>query len=152
MPAGSDAASGISLPERFRPLGIRVAGLVFGLMLFGVSAVIWFAFGEETRDKFTFLQRLTLVGFGLIAALAGYVLGRSRVDARDDGLLVVNGFRNHHYPWDQVAGVTLRMGAPWALVELADGETAVAMGIQGSDGDRAVRQVKRLRVILRAKT
>lgn len=152
MPAGSDAPSGISLPERFRPLGVRVAAWGFGLLLFATSALIWFAFGEETRDKFTLLQRLTLVGFGLAAAFAGYAMGRSRVDARDDGLLVVNGFRNHHYAWDQVAGVTLRMGAPWALIELADGETAVAMGIQGSDGDRAVRQVKRLRVILRAKT
>lgn len=152
MPAGSDASSGISLPERFRPLGVRVAAWGFGLLLFGTSALIWFAFGEETRDKFTLLQRLTLVGFGLAAAFAGYAMGRSRVDARDDGLLVVNGFRNHLYAWDQVAGVTLRMGAPWALIELADGETAVAMGIQGSDGDRAVRQVKRLRVILRAKT
>lgn len=152
MPAGSDAPSGISLPERFRPLGVRVAAWGFGLLLLATSALIWFAFGEETRDKFTLLQRLTLVGFGLAAAFAGYAMGRSRVDARDDGLLVVNGFRNHHYAWDQVAGVTLRMGAPWALIELADGETAVAMGIQGSDGDRAVRQVKRLRVILRAKT
>lgn len=150
MPAGSEAPG--TSPERFRPLGIRVAGVVFGLLLFGVSAVVWFAFGEETRDKFTLMQRLTLIGFGLVAAFAGYALGRSRVDAREDGMLVVNGFRSHFYSWDQITGVTLRMGAPWAVVELADGESAVAMGIQGSDGDRAVRQVKRLRAIWRART
>jgi hypothetical protein len=149
MPAGSEIPSGTAVLERFRPLGIRVAGIAVGAVLFAVSAAIWFAFGEETREKFTLLQRLTLVGFGAAAALAGYALGRSRIDAREDGLLVVNGFQQRHYPWRQVAGVTLRAGGPWAIVELADGSTVSAMGVQGSDGDHAVAQVKRLRVLLR---
>ena len=138
-----------TLLVRARPFGIRVAGIALGLVLVAVSATIWVAFGEETREKFTLLQRLTLVGFGVAAALAGYALGRSRVDAREDGLLVVNGFHQRHFPWADVAGVTLRAGGPWAIVELADGSTASAMGIQGSDGDRAVAQVKRLRAVLR---
>lgn len=153
MPAGSDTMADDSpLIERFRPLGIRLAGLALGFSLFAVSAVIWYAFGEETRDRFTLLQRLTLVGFGLATVLAGYAMGRSRIDAREDGLLVVNGFRDHHYAWSEIDGVTLRAGAPWSLVQLKDGDLAPAMGIQGSDGDRAVRQVKRLRVIVREHT
>jgi hypothetical protein len=143
---------GSALLVRVRPFGIRVAGIALGLVLLAVSAAIWVAFGEETREKFTLLQRLTLVGFGVAAALAGYALGRSRVDAREDGLLVVNGFHPRHYPWADVAGVTLRAGGPWAIVELADGSSASAMGIQGSDGDRAVAQVKRLRAVLRDKS
>lgn len=151
MPADSEAATPAALPVTFRPVGVRVAALALGVLLVGVSAVVWVAFPPEVREAFNVLQRLTLIAFGLAAAAGGYALGRSRVEARDDGLLVVNGFRSHLYPWRDIRGVTLRAGGPWAILELADGATSAAMGIQGSDGDRAVRQVKRLRAILRSR-
>ena len=151
MPAGSDQQPGASLPVTFRPLGVRIAVVVLGVLMFGVVAVTWFAFPQHTRDQFTLFQRLTLVGFGLAAAAGGYALARSRVEARPDGLVAVNGYRAHHYPWAEVTGVTLRAGGPWAILELADGSTAPAMGIQGSDGNRAVAQVKALRVIMRSR-
>jgi hypothetical protein len=148
MPADSDAPTGATLPVTFRPLGVRLAVIALGVMLVAVCAAVWFAFPESTRDKFTFLQRLTLLGFGLVAAVAGHAMARCRLDARADGLQVVNGYRTHRYSWGEVAGVSLRAGAPWAVLELSDGSTAAAMGIQGSDGNRAVGQVKRLRSIL----
>ena len=148
MPAGSDAPTGTALPVTFRPMGVRVAVVVLGVMLVAVTATVWFAWPESTREKFTFLQRLTLIGFGLAAAVAGHAMARCRVDARADGLHVVNGYRSRLYAWRDLAGVSLRPGAPWAVLQLADGTTAPAMGIQGSDGNRAVTQVKRLRGIL----
>lgn len=150
MPAGSEPGGTVALPARFRPLGIRLAAVGLGVALAVVLVAIWYAFSAETRAAFTGLQRLTLVGFGVAMVLVGYALGRSRVDAREDGLLAVNGFRSHFYPWEQVARITLRDGAPWSLLELTDGTTAPAMGIQGSDGRRAVEQVKRLRAIQRS--
>ncbi len=148
MPAGSDPEP---LPVTFRPFGVRIAVLVLGVLLVAVCAVIWLAFPQHVRDQFTFLQRLTLIAFGLAAATGGYALARSRVEARAEGLVAVNGYRSHTYSWDQVAGVTLRAGGPWAILELADGSTASAMGIQGSDGARAVAQVKQLREIMRSR-
>jgi hypothetical protein len=143
MPAASEES-------RFRPLGVRVAAVLLGGLLVAVVAVVWLAFPAEVRDKFTTGQRVTVLLFGLAALLAAYALARSRVEVRDDGLLVVNGLRSRTYPWAEVRGVTLRAGAPWALLELADGSTAPAMGVQGSDGDRAVRQVRRLRELIAA--
>lgn len=148
MPAGSEPV-GRTLPVTFRPVGIRLAAVALGVLLFGVTATVWVAFPQEVRDAFTWLQRLTVIGFGLAAVFAGYVMGRSRVEAREDGLVVVNGLRTRHYAWGEVARVTLRAGGPWAILELADGSTAPAMGIQGSDGARAVAQVKQLRAIMR---
>lgn len=147
MPAASEPGGSLTLPARFRPLGIRLAAVGLGLALAAVLTAIWFGFSPETRAAFTVLQRLTLLGFGIAMVLVGYALGRSRVDAREDGLLAVNGFRSHFHPWEQIARITLRDGAPWSLLELTDGTTAPAMGIQGSDGRRAVEQVKRLRAI-----
>ncbi len=148
MPAASDAPKSAAPSATFRPFGVRIAALVLGLLLVAVVAGIWLAFPQSVRDQFTTFQRLTVLAFGVAAGAAIYALARSRVDVREDGLLAVNGYRSHLYPWDNVAGVTLRAGGPWAIIELADGSTASAMGIQGSDGARAVTQVKQLRVHL----
>jgi hypothetical protein len=136
--------------KTFRPFGVRIAAVVLGALLLGVTAGIWLAFPQEVRDQFTTFQRLTVLAFGVAAAVAIFALARSRVETRPDGLLAVNGYSSHLYPWHDVTGVTLRAGGPWAILELADGSTAPAMGIQGSDGSRAVAQVKALRVILDA--
>jgi hypothetical protein len=145
MPAASDPGR-VAPSATFRPYGVRIAAAVLGVLLVAVVVGIWLAFPQNVRDQFTTFQRLTVLAFGVAAGAAIYALARSRVDVRDDGLLAVNGYRAHLYAWDEVAGVTLRAGGPWAILELADGSTASAMGIQGSDGSRAVAQVKQLRV------
>ena len=46
--------------------------------------------------------------------------------------------------------MSLRPGSPWAVLDLNDGTTRSAMGIQGSDGSRAVRQARQLRALVEA--
>ena len=50
--------------------------------------------------------------------------------------------------FDQVIAVHLPPGAPWVTLDLADGTTAAAMGIQGSDGNRAKQAMRELRVLV----
>ncbi len=64
----------------------------------------------------------------------------------------MNGYRTRRFDWNEVLAVTLRPGSPWAELDLADGTTVAAMGIQGSDGDRARAQVRRLRGLVDALT
>jgi hypothetical protein len=144
MPADSE----ISLPHTWRPLGVRLAGAFFGGLLLVVCAVAWFTFDAETRAKFTVFQRGTLVFFGLIAFAAGFALVRSRVVAEVDRLVVVNGYRKHTYEWAEVLAIHLPPGAPWAVLDLADGTSAPAMGIQSSDGGRARLAVQQVRSLL----
>jgi hypothetical protein len=151
MPAGSDprAASGpVPLPHTFRPLGVRVAVYLFGLMLLAVVVVIWFAFPPEIRAKFTPFQVLTIIVLGLGFAALGWGLARSRVEARERGVRVVNGYRVHEHEWSEILAVSLRPGSPWAVLDLSDGTTVSAIGIQGSDGARAQRQVRQLRALV----
>jgi hypothetical protein len=146
MPAGSErSAGGPELPVTFRPHDVRVAAVVLGMVLLGVTAAVWLAFPQDVRDAFTTFQRLTVLAFGLAYAAAGHALARSRVDAREEGLHVVNGYRSTTYDWSRIGDVALRAGSPWAMLELADGSTAPLMGIQGSDGGRAVAQARELR-------
>jgi len=144
MPAGSDSTPPV-LPHTFRPLGVRLAIYGLGAMLVLVCAVTWFAFPADIRAQFTMFQRLTVLGLGVMFGAAGFALARSRLVARQDGLTVVNGYRKRHFDWNEVLAVTLRPGSPWAVLDLSDGTSAAAMGIQGSDGDRALRQVRELR-------
>ena len=144
MPAGSE----VSLPHTWRPMGVRLAGALFGGLLLVVCAAAWFTFDAETRARFTPFQRGTLVFMGLLAFAAGFALVRSRVVAEADRLVVVNGYRRHEYAWAEVLAVHLPPGAPWAVLDLADGTSAPAMGIQGSDGARARTAVRELRAVI----
>jgi hypothetical protein len=148
MPADSDVP--VRLPHTWRPFGVRVAGAVFGGALLVVCAFAWFGFDEETRAKFTVFQRGTLVFLGLLGFAAWYALVRSRVVATAEKLVVVNGYRRREYDWAEVIAVHLPPGAPWAVLDLSDGTTASALGIQGSDGARARRAVRELRQLVAA--
>jgi hypothetical protein len=153
MPVGSDGRSGAattppSLPLTWRPTGVRVAVVGFGLMLFVVCAAAWFGFDDETRAKFTVLQRATLLVLGAGFATIGWALGRARVTAEQTALVVVNGFRTRRLAWEQVVAVHLSSGAPWATLDLADGTTISAMAFQGSDGKAARDGVRQLRALI----
>jgi hypothetical protein len=141
MPAGSD----LRLPHTFRPFGVRIAIYVAGVLLVLVVVVTWLAFPKDIQEQFTYFQRATVIALGLMFYAGGYALARSRLVARESGLTVVNGYRTRRLEWNEILGVTLRPGSPWAVLDLADGTTVPAMGIQGSDGPRATAQVRRLR-------
>ena len=105
---------------------------------------VWIALGDEIRGQFTPLQRATLVLIGLLLFVAVLRAERCKVVATDAGLTVVNGYRNAPLRVAAAAsGSRCRRGAPWATLDLSDGTTFSVMGIQGSDGARARRAVRR---------
>ena len=144
MPADSE----LQLPHTWRPLGVRVAGAVLGGGLLLVCALAWIGFDAETRARFTAFQRGTLVFFGLLAFSVWFALVRSRVVAETARLIVVNGYKRREFEYAEVVGVHLPPGAPWVTLDLADGSTVSAMGIQGSDGGRAKQAVRELRAVV----
>ena len=146
MPAGSD--SPLRLPHTFRPLGVRVVSYVLGVLLLVLTVVTWLAFPAEIRAQFTVFQKLTVIGFGVMFYACGYALARSRLVARESGLTVVNGYRTRRYEWNQILAISLRAGSPWAMLDLSDGTSVPAMGIQGSDGSRAQTQVRQVRTLI----
>jgi hypothetical protein len=65
---------------------------------------------------------------------------------------VVNGYRRREFAYAEVVGVHLPPGAPWVTLDLSDGSTVSAMGIQGSDGDRARKAARELRAVVEAQS
>jgi hypothetical protein len=150
MPAASEAPAGPELPRTWRPLGPRVVGIAITVALATVCTTTWLTFDQETRDRFTPLQRGTLIFFGLLFCVLMHALVRSRAVAYPDRLVVVNGYRRREYAWPQIVAARLPPGAPWVTLDLADGETASVMGIQGSDGDRARSALRELKALVAA--
>ena len=149
MPAGSSHDAGpVSLPHTWRPLGVRIAATGLFSMLAVVVGFAWFSFDAETRAAFTPFQIATLIALGLLAVSLGFALARSRVVAEPDRLVVVNGYRRREYDYAAVVDASLAPGAPWVTLDLADGTTVAAMGIQGSDGARAQAALRELRAVL----
>ena len=152
MPAGSEAAPAPGLPRSYRPFGVRLMIIVLGTLLTVVALTIWFAFPAAVRAQFTAFQLGTVIVLGLGFYACGYALARSRVVAREDGLTLVNGYRSRRVTWNEVIAVSLRPGSPWAIVDLSDGTSVAAMGIQASDGPRAQQHVREVRALVKAHT
>lgn len=134
----------------WRPLGVRLAALVFGGGLLVVCAMAWVGFSDEIRESFSIPQKLTLFLMGATAWGALQAMSRSKVLADEHSVVVINGFRKRVFSRHQVIAVNLGRSAPWATLDLADGTSVAAMGIQGSDGDRARAAVRELRQVLDA--
>jgi hypothetical protein len=98
---------------------------------------------------FTVADRAGLVLFGMAIAAVLYLLGRCRISADAAGLTLVNPLRTRRLAWAEVLGVAMGEGEPWPTLDLADGSTVSAMGIQRSDGERARRELAELRALLR---
>lgn len=144
MPAASEPR----LPRTFRPLATRMAATLLGGMLLVICLAAWFLLARDIRDRFTPFQIGTMLFFGLLLFSVWWGLVRSRITVTAEKLVVVNGFRRHDYEQAQVLAVRLPSGAPWASLDLADGTTRTALGIQSSDGDRARAQLRELRALL----
>jgi hypothetical protein len=122
--------------------------LFFGSLLLVVCVAAWVAIGPDVRARVDVFQRVTFVLVAAMAVAIAWALVRCRVTATDRGLEVVNGFRRRAYEWAEVVSVNLPRGAPFATLDLADGTTTQALGIQSADGDRARDAVRQLRLLL----
>jgi hypothetical protein len=138
----------IALPTRYRPFGARLATAAAGTVLTGAIVFLWLMLPHEVQDDFTAFELATLVAFFAAVLVVLFAVYRSSATADEDGLTVVNGYRTHRYRWAEVVRVSMSPNRPWALIDLADGETMSVLAIQGSDGERAVRNVRELARIL----
>lgn len=139
-----------NLPRTWRPVGVRVAAIFFGLTIAVVCVFAWLGLDQAVKDKFTFFQFATMALLGLGILAGGHALGRARVTASVDGLVVVNGYRTHSLAWEDIVKISLPSGAPWARVTLTDGTQVSLTALQATDGNRATDAVREIRTLLAA--
>ncbi|MEU8998215.1 PH domain-containing protein [Streptomyces caniferus] len=130
-----------SLPVTFRPTRTRVVLYAVGIAQLAALTVI-----ALLLPKLGGGERLSFVVTGLLVLAVLLLLGRPKVVARQEGVTVVNLTTRRELAWAQVLRVNLREGDPWVHLDLADGTSLPAMGIQpGIAKDQAVRDARALR-------
>ncbi|MEI7032047.1 PH domain-containing protein [Streptomyces pratensis] len=136
-----------TLPATFRPTLTRVVLLSVGLAMFVVLTAIALILERLTpgeRASFVFVAALFL---GVLA-----LLSRPRVAADESGVTVVNITRTRRLAWEEILRVNLRSGDPWVFLDLSDGTSLPALGIQpGMAKQQAIRDARALRALVESR-
>ncbi|WP_067885084.1 PH domain-containing protein [Actinomadura chibensis] len=136
-----------ALPTVWRPRTTRlVAYLTAGVIMLGLIAL-----AALVAPQFKAFDRALMIAFGVLIGWVLHMLARCRVAADESGLTVVNAFRTRRLEWPEVLGVSMTVGDPWPTLDLADGTSIGAMGINGAEKALAARQLAELRALLRAR-
>ncbi|MFI0349722.1 PH domain-containing protein [Actinomadura sp. 9N407] len=133
-----------ALPVVWRPRTTRVvAYTTAGVIVFGLLAL-----AVAVAPQFKPSDRVMMVGFGLFLAWILHMLARCRVAADSAGVTVVNAFRTRRLEWAEIVDVNMSVGEPWPTLDLADGTSLGAMGINGAERALSARQLEELKALL----
>ncbi|WP_200300560.1 PH domain-containing protein [Streptomyces adelaidensis] len=137
-----------SLPVTFRPGRTRAVLLTAAAAIFVVItavALLLPTLGPAERLSFVFTAAL----------LAGVLclLSRPKVIADETGVTVVNITAKRHLGWPEIVQVNLRVGDPWVFLDLTDGTSLPALGIQpGIAKQHAIADARALRALVEARS
>ncbi|BBC38056.1 uncharacterized protein SGFS_093500 [Streptomyces graminofaciens] len=137
-----------ALPITFRPGRTRAVLLSAGAAIFVVITAIALLLprlGPGERLSFVFTA----------AMLAGVLalLSRPKVVAEESGVTVVNIAGKRQLAWAEIVEVNLRVGDPWVFLNLTDGTSLPALGIQpGIAKQRAIEDARALRALVQARS
>ena len=137
-----------TLPVTFRPGRTRAVLITAGVAIFvtiTVIALLLEQLGPGERLSFIFTA----------AVLAGvlFLLARVKVVADESGVTVQNIAGRRHLEWAEIIQVNLRPGDPWVFLNLSDGTSLPALGIQpGIAKQQAIADAKALRALAEARS
>ncbi|MBD9728492.1 PH domain-containing protein [Streptomyces caniscabiei] len=143
-----DQSSLPALPVTFRPGRTRAvllsaAGAIF--VVITVVALLLPTLGPGERLSFVFTA-------AMLAGVLG-LLSRPKVVADDSGVTVVNITARRQLGWAEIVQVNLRVGDPWVFLDLTDGTSLPALGIQpGIAKQHAIEDARTLRALVEARS
>ncbi|MCQ9133181.1 MULTISPECIES: PH domain-containing protein [Streptomyces] len=137
-----------TLPVTFRPGRTRAVLLTAGAaILVVISAVAMLLEQLGPGERLSFILTGALI-FWVLARIA-----RVRVVADDAGVTVVNIAGRRRLAWAEILRVNLRPGDPWVFLDLSDGTSLPALGIQpGIDKRQAIADARGLRALAEARS
>jgi hypothetical protein len=138
----------ITLPVTFRPARTRAVLIAAAVAIFLTVALI--ALLLPTLSP---AERLSFILTGALLAAVALVLARPKVVAEESGVTVVNFASTRRLAWAEIVQVHLRVGDPWVFLDLSDGSSLAAIGIQpGIDKQQAIADAGALRALVEART
>ncbi|MFK0254859.1 PH domain-containing protein [Streptomyces sp. NPDC090445] len=136
-----------ALPVTFRPTRTRVILLSVGLAMFATITAIAFMLENLSGG-----ERISFVFTAALMASVLVLLSRPKVVADETGVTVVNLTTTRRLEWAQILRVNLRPGDPWVFLDLSDGTSLPALGIQpGVAKQQAIGDARALRALAEAR-
>ncbi|OII60095.1 hypothetical protein BJP40_11990 [Streptomyces sp. CC53] len=136
-----------ALPVTFRPRRTRAVLLAVGAVMFTVITVV-----ALTLERLSSAERVSFVFTAALFYGVLILLSRPKVVADDEGVTVVNLTRTRRLAWAEILRVNLRVGDPWVFLDLSDGTSLPALGIQPGIGKaQAIRDAQALRALAEAR-
>lgn len=137
----SDLPDRPALPVTFRPGRTRAVLLTASIAIFAVITVIAMSLEQLSPG-----ERVSFVFTGALLAGVLVLLSRPKVVADESGVTVVNIVGRRRLAWAEIVQVNLRPGDPWVFLNLSDGTSLPALGIQpGIAKKRAIEDARTLR-------
>ncbi|MFB7057371.1 PH domain-containing protein [Streptomyces vinaceus] len=136
-----------ALPVTFRPNRTRAVLLGVGSAMFVTIGSISFLLENlSPGERVSFLVTAALMTSVLV------LLSRPKVVADEAGVTVVNLTSTRRLEWAQILRVNLRPGDPWVFLDLSDGTSLPALGIQpGVAKQQAIGDARALRALAEAR-
>ncbi|UNS95903.1 PH domain-containing protein [Streptomyces tubbatahanensis] len=139
----TDSAELPALPVTFRPTRTRVVLMTAGVVVCVALTVVALMLEMGGGERASFI----VTGVLFLAVLA--LLSRPQVTVDPQGVTVVNLTTRRRLEWAQIIAVRLRPGDPWVSLDLADGTSLPAMGIQPGIAKRqALAHARALRALV----
>ncbi|MFB7087417.1 PH domain-containing protein [Streptomyces sp. NPDC056296] len=133
-----------ALPVTFRPGRTRAVLVVLAVLTFAAITAV-----GMLLDGLGMGERLSFMLTALLLAGVLFLLARPRVTADETGVTVVNLTNKRRLAWAEILRVNLRQGDPWAFLDLSDGTSLPALGIQpGIARQRAIQDARALRALV----
>ncbi|GAA2923907.1 PH domain-containing protein [Streptomyces enissocaesilis] len=136
-----------ALPVTFRPTRTRAVLLTVGAAMFAVItavALLLDTLGGGERAAFIFTALLL---FGVLL-----LLSRPKIVADEAGVTVINLTTRRRLEWAEILRVNLRPGDAWVFLDLSDGTSLPALGIQpGVAKQQAIRDARALRALVESR-
>ncbi|NEB05886.1 PH domain-containing protein [Streptomyces sp. SID13726] len=137
-----------TLPVTFRPGRTRAVLLTAGIAIFVTITVIALLLEELGPG-----ERLSFIFTAALLAGVLFLLARVKVVADESGVTVQNIAGRRHLEWAEIVQVNLRPGDPWVFLNLSDGTSLPALGIQpGIAKQQAITDAKALRALAEARS
>jgi hypothetical protein len=137
-----------TLPVTFRPGRTRAV-----LLTAAVAIVVVITAVALLLDPLSPGERLSFVLVAVLLAGVLVLLARPKVVADDSGVTVVNITTRRRLEWAEIIQVNLRPGDAWVFLNLSDGTSLPALGIQpGIARERAIADARALRALVEARS
>ncbi|MFK0019577.1 PH domain-containing protein [Streptomyces sp. NPDC090798] len=137
-----------TLPVTFRPSRTRAVLLTAGVAIFVVIATVAMLLEQLSPG-----EKLSFIFIGALLFGVLLMLSRPKVVADETGVTVVNITSRRHLDWAEILQVNLRPGDPWVFLNLSDGTSLPALGIQpGIARQHAIEDARALRALAEARS